>query len=328
VLFEKWYLVTRLIHDQFAKEYLRELLSPLGIVETSKEVRPEVRQIDLLFTPSDSGSEERKNLGLLGKLTLTPALFEPFRNPVTANEIRSCTMKLFAVHGELEREAKRKKTSLDDAKLPQLWILTPTASDNLLESFRCLPSSEYEEEGMYCAGSGWKMGVIVIHQLAKTRETLWLRLLGKGRVQAQAIQELETLPEENRCRESVIKLVRELVALLTKRQNQEENLDPEDKELIVTLTQMYEEAMADVREEIRQQAKEEFLQQGTEIGKKQATLRLINNLLRTRFGEVDQELAAMVETIASLPSEELVSPLLQLSRSELLARFQIEEKQE
>ena len=324
VLFEKWYLVTRLIHDQFAKEYLRELLSPLGIVETSKEVRPEVRQIDLLFTPSDSGSEERKNLGLLGKLTLTPALFEPFRNPVTANEIRSCTMKLFAVHGELEREAKRKKTSLDDAKLPQLWILTPTASDNLLESFRCLPSSEYEEEGMYCAGSGWKMGVIVIHQLAKTPETLWLRLLGKGRVQAQAIQELETLPEENRCRESVIKLVRELVALLTKRQNQEENLDPEDKELIVTLTQMYEEAMADVREEFLQQG----LQQGTEIGEKQATLRWINNLLRTRFGEVDQELAAMVETIASLPSEELVSPLLQLSRSELLARFQIEEEQE
>ena len=119
--------------NEFAKEYLSELLSPLGIVETSKEVRPEVRQIDLLFTPSDSGAEERKNLGLLGKLTLTPALFEPFRNPVTANEIRSCTMKLFAVHGELEREAKRKKSSFDDAKLPQLWVLTPTASDNLLE---------------------------------------------------------------------------------------------------------------------------------------------------------------------------------------------------
>jgi len=324
VLLEKWDPVTQLIHDQFAKEYLSELLSPLGIVETSKEVRPEVRQIDLLFTPSDSGSEERKNLGLLGKLTLTPALFEPFRNPVTANEIRSCTMKLFAVHGELERQAKRKKSSFDDAKLPQLWILTPTASDNLLESFGCVPSSEYEEEGMYCAGSGWKMGVIVIHKLAKTPETLWLRLLGKGRVQAQAIQELETLPEENRCRESVIKLVRELVALLTKRQNQEENLDPEDKELIVTLTQMYEEAMADVREEFLQQG----LQQGTEIGEKQATLRLINNLLRTRFGEVDQELAAMVETIASFPSEEFVPPLLQLDRSELLARFQIEEKEE
>ncbi len=87
---------------------------------------------------------------------------------------------------------------------------------------------------------------------------------------------------------------------------------------------MYEEAMADVREEFLQQG----LQQGTEIGEKQATLRLINNLLRTRFGEVDRELAAMVETIASFPSEEFVPPLLQLDRSELLARFQIEEKEE
>jgi len=204
---------------------------------------------------------------------------------------------------------------------------------------------------MYCAGSGWKMGVIVIHKLAKTRETLWLRLLGKGRVQAQAIQELETLPEENRCRESVIKLVRELVALLTKRQNQEENLDPEDKELIVTLTQMYEEAMADVREEIRQQAKEEFLQQGIQQGlqqglqqgiqqglqqglqqgkeeeKKQATLRWINNLLRVRFGEINKELTAIVEKLASLPPEEIAPLLLQCSRSELLARFQIEEEE-
>ena len=177
---------------------------------------------------------------------------------------------------------------------------------------------------MYCAGSGWKMGVIVIHQLANTPETLWLRLLGKGRVQAQAIQELETLPEENRCRESVIKLVRELVALLTKRQNQEENLDPEDKELIVTLTQMYEEAMADVREEIRQQAKEEFLQ----LGEKQATLCWINNLLRVRFGEINKELIAIVEKLASLPPEEIAPLLLQCSRSELLARFQVEEKEE
>ncbi len=101
-------------------------------------------------------------------------------------------MKLFAVHGELERKAKRKKIPLDDAKIPQLWILTPTASANLLESFSCLPSSEDGEFRMYRAGSGWKMGAIVIHELAKTPETLWLRLLGKGPVQAQAIQELES----------------------------------------------------------------------------------------------------------------------------------------
>lgn len=313
--------MTRFIHDQFAKQYLSELLSPLGKVESSKDVSPEVRQIDLFFTPSNSKEEERKNLGLLGRLTTTPTLLEPFRNPVTPNEIRTCMMKLLAIWGELEREAKRKEISLNETNLPKLWILTPTASENLLEQFRCLSSEEWEAPGIYDAGSGWRMGIIVIHKLAKTPETLWLRLLGKGRVQAQAIQELETLPQDNRSRESVIKLVRELVALLTKRQNKEQNLDRDDRELIVTLTELYEEAMADVREEFLQEGLQEGLQQGLQQGKKQATLGLINNLLQTRFGEVDEDLAAIVDAIASLPSEEWVPPLLQLSREELLVRF-------
>ena len=39
-------------HDQFAKNYLEQLLSPLGIVEISKEVSDETRQIDLFFSPN------------------------------------------------------------------------------------------------------------------------------------------------------------------------------------------------------------------------------------------------------------------------------------
>ena len=41
--------MTRFIHDQFAKQYLTELLTPYGEVETSKDITAEVRQIDLLF---------------------------------------------------------------------------------------------------------------------------------------------------------------------------------------------------------------------------------------------------------------------------------------
>ncbi|HEY9893646.1 MAG TPA: hypothetical protein V6D37_17990 [Candidatus Sericytochromatia bacterium] len=35
--------MTRQAHDQFAKEYLAELLAPLGDVETSRDVSSEVR---------------------------------------------------------------------------------------------------------------------------------------------------------------------------------------------------------------------------------------------------------------------------------------------
>ncbi|MEI2581956.1 hypothetical protein [Scytonema sp. PRP1] len=38
--------MTRQPHDQFAKQYLEELLSPLGKVEFSREVTDEVRQIN------------------------------------------------------------------------------------------------------------------------------------------------------------------------------------------------------------------------------------------------------------------------------------------
>ncbi|NES88548.1 hypothetical protein [Okeania sp. SIO2B9] len=38
-------------HDQFAKQYLEELLSSIGEVKTPREVRGEVRQIDVWFSP-------------------------------------------------------------------------------------------------------------------------------------------------------------------------------------------------------------------------------------------------------------------------------------
>lgn len=38
-------------YDQFAKDYLKELLSPLGEVETSRNIAGEVREIDVWFAP-------------------------------------------------------------------------------------------------------------------------------------------------------------------------------------------------------------------------------------------------------------------------------------
>ncbi|MBP0029177.1 hypothetical protein [Roseofilum sp. Guam] len=73
----------------------------------------------------------------------------------------------------------------------------------------------------------------------------------------------------------------------------------------MTLTQLYEEAIAQLREE----------------GEQRATLRLIADILRVRFGELDEELAAIVKEIATLPSDEFTPLLLQLSREELLERF-------
>ncbi|MGK7926721.1 MAG: hypothetical protein AB4290_16020, partial [Spirulina sp.] len=269
-----------------------------------------------------------------GQLTTTPALFEPFRNPATPSDIRTCMTKLLVVISEFEREAKRKKIPVNEKEFPQLWILTPTASSNLLQQFGFDPSPREEEQGIYRLATGWKTAIIAIHQLPQTPETLWLRLLGRGRVQQRAVRELEALPRENHLRGNVIKLVKELISLLAKRQNKEQDLDRDDEELIMTLTQLYDEAMAEIRQQAREEGREEGLQQGLQRGKeegreegeKQATVRLIENLFRVRFGEIDEALTEIIEPIMKLSSEEFTPLLLQLSREDLIDRFQKQEE--
>ena len=41
--------MTRQSHDQFAKEYLEELLTPLGTIKKSEKVKSEVQEIDVWF---------------------------------------------------------------------------------------------------------------------------------------------------------------------------------------------------------------------------------------------------------------------------------------
>jgi predicted nucleic acid-binding Zn ribbon protein len=69
--------MTRKPHDQFAKQYLEELLAPLGSVETSREISPEIRQVDVWFVPTPSPATAAENLGLLGRMATTACLLEP-----------------------------------------------------------------------------------------------------------------------------------------------------------------------------------------------------------------------------------------------------------
>jgi hypothetical protein len=71
--------MTRFPHDQFAKDYLKELLTPLGEVESSRNIAGEVREIDVWFIPNSTPQINAQVLGILGQFAATPAIFEPFR---------------------------------------------------------------------------------------------------------------------------------------------------------------------------------------------------------------------------------------------------------
>ena len=74
----------------------------------------------------------------------------------------------------------------------------------------------------------------------------------------------------------------------------------------------------------REEAVREGIQQGIQQGTQQVTQVIIENLLRSRFGSIDEELAAAIPPMIALPQPELTELLLQFSqieRQELLSRF-------
>ena len=314
-------------HDQFAKNYLEELLSPLGRVEISKEITDETRQIDLFFSPHPDRQITVDNLGLLGQIALNSALLEPYRNSPTRADVRNCLSKLTAVFAELQRQAKRENSPYNEENLPRLWILAPLVSETILNGFGAALDRNWPE-GVYFLPPLQRTAIIVINQLPVNFHTLWLRLLGKGKTQNQAVRELLELPIGNNYRQNVIEL------LLSWRVSVEiQNiLEEEDREVFMTLSQTYLEWKEGVRRQAREealeegrQAREEALEEGRQAGLQaglqEARRGMIENLLQVRFGQLDDSFNPVIEGLLSLSPSESSRLLIESAREELFERF-------
>ncbi|MHC5863024.1 DUF4351 domain-containing protein, partial [Nostoc sp.] len=222
---------------------------------------------------------------LLGRFTEFPAILEPFRNAASIDEICDCIQKLLEVKALLRRDAKANKTRLQESDIPKLWVLSPTASPAILSSFNVNQKSGWLP-GVYFLGDALRTAIVAIHQLPQTPETLWLRILGRGSVQSQAIVELSALPLNHPYKQATLELVYNLRENL--RINQ--NLESDDRELIMRLEPLYQQD--------RERAKLEGKQEGKQEGQQDLIIRLINR----RFGETD---AALIERIRELSIEQL-----------------------
>jgi predicted transposase/invertase (TIGR01784 family) len=167
---------------------------------------------------------------------------------------------------ELQRQAKRENQSYNEDNAPRLWILSPSASITVLEGFGAKLDPDWPE-GVYFLPSLYRTAIITINQLPVTPETLWLRLLGRGKTQDQAVRELLELPQGNAFREMEINNI----------------LETEDREVFMTLSQTYQEwKEATKREGLEQgleQGLERGLERGLQEGKLEAKLESIPRLL-------------------------------------------------
>ncbi|WP_333279109.1 MULTISPECIES: hypothetical protein [unclassified Microcoleus] len=69
---------------------------------------------------------------------------------------------------------------------------------------------------------------------------------------------------------------------------------------------------------------EQGIQQSIEQGIQQAKRETLENILQVRFGEIDEELAQIIEPLIQLEFLEIARLSMQLDRSQLLARFEPE----
>jgi len=304
--------MTRQPYDQYSKEALLEILAFFGgKSEAQRFIHPkEVYYADISFEPSPTLSKtELKKVGVLGDMITTPCLIEYFWTPPTQMETRLCLMKLFSWHGDLWREAKRKKNEMTDKDpqevnnlqdvlskvLPKLWILTTSASQAFLASFDVKPHQSAWSKGFYFFSEAMHSGVVVIDELPETLETVWLRIFGKDKTQQKAIETLATLDKG-----PLLDNVLDVFYKWHEDTQAQDHLTPEDKELLMILSPAYEKS----RNQLLLQERQFY----------------VENLLKLRFG-IDEALSQLIEPLVQMPREESLHLLMQCSREELLDQF-------
>jgi Domain of unknown function (DUF4351) len=256
-------------------------------VETSYEVAGEPQLVDVYFVPSNPPASSQ-SLGVLGRIVQAPCLLEPYRNQPSTDEVYSCLLKLLQVHGDYRRQARRGKKGAQIKTLPYLWILASSASKALLNGFGASPNEDWGS-GIYFLAPSLRTVIVAINQLSCTEETLWLRLLGKGQTQQQAISEVLSFNTEDKRRSSILRLLANWkVSVEITGQAEAE------KELMMALSQAYLE----------------WEQQTEQRGRQEGELLLVLRLLNRRLGSIPFEAEARIRKLSLSHLEALGEALL------------------
>jgi hypothetical protein len=175
-----------------------------------------------------------------------------------------------------------------------MWIITPTLAPHKLEKFHAVSNETIWGPGLYLLPEGLQTGIIVVHQLPTIAETLWFRLMGKGKVQQTAMAEIAALPTNHPYRSNALDLVLSYKVELEAKQN----IEPEERELIMQLSPLLLERIA---------ASE---QRGEQRGELKGYQELVLRQLRKKIGGLSVELEVQVRSLSLVQAEALGEALL------------------
>jgi hypothetical protein len=273
--------VSRHRHDDLAKSAFHLWLSPLGDVSLDTHLRGEARRGDVLFVERRKNPSYRKRLGLLGQLARGTVLFELFRNPFTLPEFDSALAKRIELYARGLREARRKKVLPDSVPRPLACLVTPSLSP---DKRRACGVSGRAKGGVYPLVEALGVVLVVVDELPAGSDTLWLRLLGKGKVQRRAIAELLARLKHEPLADATLQLVASWRDSLPPPQDQL----PEEQELMENWQKAYERW----EKRVKTQAWLEGKAEGEAKGRAEAVVTLLESRgLRVTKAQATQILA-------------------------------------
>jgi Domain of unknown function (DUF4351) len=155
----------------------------------------------------------------------------------------------------------------------------------------------------------FKTGIIVLHQLPVTNDTLWLRILGRDKVQILAIAEIASLPIDSPYRQNALELFSNLKIILESKQTK----NAEETELIMNLSPLYLEQIDIATEKGRAIGEATGIAigevtgiaTGLERGRVEEGRSLIIRLLTRKLSELNAETIDLINSLALDPTSVL-----------------------
>jgi Skp family chaperone for outer membrane proteins len=212
--------------DAFAKEHARIIGEGLGEFDDNLSISTETLDFDVLFIPnSEFLAQDEQTLDLYCRLLKTDSVvnIEFFSGALRSENLRECRIrtnldwvKQRNYYDRLNKEIKASKdlantrkleAKLSKPKLKFCWIIVALSSTKTLDSYRAKPHPTWGK-GVYLLPEIEQMGVVIIPELEKSPDTLWLRTLGKEKILTEAFLETIDLPFAHPKRNAIIDLGR------------------------------------------------------------------------------------------------------------------------
>ena len=221
--------------SNFSSAILESVTDDNPQIMVNPEIIGEAQLVDVLFEPNPERAKE--DLGLLGELLFVPSIIQPLRWSPDEWTMQKCLQQWLiwriSDHGYIipvdEEPVEEEEEDYDEdydyenededdesEEVTKLLVtIVPSIDSHILEGFAIKPSS-HQIPGLYEYPPAFHTTIVVASELPRDQSTIWLRLLGRGPTQRDAIDDLMALPVSHPQRGVILKQLQNWYHVLLK----------------------------------------------------------------------------------------------------------------